>query len=76
MKEDKMADKPDKPVDNRNWKHKFFKEVPMVDKDGKPMQQNPPLNTGFFLKKRDTSGLLHDHIESIKAERSQRGSRQ
>jgi len=62
-------------IDNKvSWKYKFFNEVPMVDKDGKPMQQDPPLNTGFFLKKRDTAGALREHIESIKAERSQRGS--
>lgn len=68
--------KTDKQAKCVNWKHKFFKEVPMVDKNGVPMQQNPPLNTGFFLKKHDTAGVLRDHIESIKAERSQRGSRQ
>jgi len=73
MKADK-PNKPDAPVDIRSWKHRFFNEVPMVDKDGKPMQQDPPLNTGFFLKKHDTAGALRDHIESIKTERSQRRS--
>ena len=61
------ADKVDKCV---NWKHKFFKEVPMVDKDGRLMQQDPPLNTGFFLKKRDTAGALREHIEHLKTERN------
>lgn len=60
---------------SRNWKHKFFNEVPMLDRDGKPMQQDPPLNRGFFLKRRDTAGALCEHIESIKAEWSQRRSR-
>ena len=62
--------------DNKvNWKHKFFNEVPMVDKNGVPIQQDPPLNKGFFLKKRDTAGALREHIESIKAERNQRRGR-
>jgi len=58
-----------------NWKHRFFNEVPMLDKDGKSMQQDPPLNSVFFLKKHDTAGALRDHIESIKTERSQRRDR-
>jgi len=62
--------------DNKvNWKHKFFNGVPMVDKNGIPMQQDPPLNKGFFLKKQDTAGALREHIESIKAERNQRRGR-
>ena len=46
-----------------NWKNKFFKTIPKSDGNGKPIPWNPPLNSGFFLKKKDTAGELSDQIK-------------
>ena len=56
-------------TDNRNWKEKFFEVVPMVDENGKPIPWNPPLNSGFSLKKRSTAGELEKQIELNKKDK-------
>ena len=61
-----------KTVNCINWKNRFFKEVPMVDENGKPIPWNPPLNSGFFLKKKDTAITLKEHIELVKEEYNKR----
>ena len=35
------------------WTQKFFKVVPLVDANGKPVPQDPPLNKEGFWKKPD-----------------------
>lgn len=52
-------------ADVRGWKDKFFIEIPMMDKDGKPIPWNPPLNTrGFWVKPEKT--LSHELSKNIK----------
>jgi len=55
-------------TDNRNWKERFFKTVPMVDENKKPIPWNPPINSGFSLKKKSTSDELNKQIELNKKE--------
>lgn len=63
--------KNDKP-DNRNWKNKFFNETPKLDANGKPIPWDPPLNSSFFLKRKDTAGLLREQIDSLEKKHNER----
>jgi len=46
---------------------RFFKTVPMVDAEGNPVQQNPPLNKeGFWDKPITTSSILNEQINKRK----------
>jgi len=55
-------------TDKRNWKEKFFEVVPMVDENGDVIPWNPPINSGFSLRKKSTAGELEKQIESNKKE--------
>jgi hypothetical protein len=39
-----------------NWRKQFFKIVPILDENGKPLKDNPPLNKKGFWEKPDFHG--------------------
>ena len=57
-----------KKPDPRRWTERFFTEVPMVDKDGKPLPQNPPLNVKGFWEKpsNETKDSIARSIEELR----------
>lgn len=56
-------------VDNRNWKKRFFETAPILDESGKPLPDNPKLNSGFSLVKKSTAGNFSDEIRSTQEKR-------
>jgi len=70
---DDSQNKTDNQINNQppnrvNWKQKFFKTVPIMGADGKPLQGDRPFNSGFKLASKETTKAFFDeHIRHNKA---------
>lgn len=54
------------PAPEGPWHKKFLKTVPMVDENGDPIPQNPPLTKSFWVKPKTTASILNGHIQKQK----------